>query len=131
MLDEIGDGAGVIRALVFDELAYRLMLSWLRDDGYRDPLSTYRADPRGATAPDGGVVRGRLLRPRAPTHGWRNRDAGRVPDVTVGPRPWDAFHVAHALEADCDLTASSDPRFDPVLGLNAWHPTSPSVRHQV
>ena len=47
MQDALDDG-GVISGLVFDELAYRLVLAWLRDDGCSDPLSTYRADPGAA-----------------------------------------------------------------------------------
>jgi hypothetical protein len=48
VLYEIRDGSGVISPLVLDELAYRLTLAWLRDDGAADPLSAYRADSREA-----------------------------------------------------------------------------------
>ncbi len=48
VIDEIGRDSGVISPLVLDELAYRLILAWLRDDGERDLLSAYRADPRSA-----------------------------------------------------------------------------------
>ncbi len=47
---EMADGA-VISALMLDELAYRLVLAWLRDDGERDPLSAYRRRPRGDAPP--------------------------------------------------------------------------------
>src|SRR5215472_9082588 len=39
---ELGDDVGVISGLVLDELAYRLILAWLRDDGDTDPLTTFR-----------------------------------------------------------------------------------------
>jgi predicted nucleic acid-binding protein len=39
-----------------------------------------------------------------------------------GLAPRDAFHAAHALEAGCDLLASSDPSFDVVPGLQRLAP---------
>lgn len=127
VLDQIGDGAGVISALVFDELAYRLVLAWLRDDGDRDPLSTYRADPRSAMR----AARRRL------TAAWSAVDSlglelqptdgatvARAKSLMSQPglAPRDAFHAAHALEAGCDLIASSDPGLDPVPRLKRLAP---------
>lgn len=127
VLDEIGDGAGVISALVLDELAYRLVLAWLRDDGDGDPLSTYRADPRSAM---------RSSRRRL-SAAWSAVDSlglefqpteaaamGRAKSLMAQPglAPRDAFHAAHALEADCELIASSDPSFDRVPGLRRLAP---------
>lgn len=48
VLSELNDGGGVISGLVLDELAHRLVLAWLRDDGDSDPLSSYRADAHSA-----------------------------------------------------------------------------------
>jgi predicted nucleic acid-binding protein len=127
VLDEIGDSAGVISALVLDELAYRLILAWLRDDGDGDPLSTYRADPRAAMR----ASRRRL------TATWSAVDSlglelqptdGVVVDraktlmARPGLAPRDAFHAAHALEAGCEAIASSDSGFDPVPGLRRLAP---------
>lgn len=127
VLEEIDGGTGVISALVLDELAYRLVLAWLRDDGDADPLTTYRASPRDAMR----AARRRL----AAT--WRAVDSlgltSRTTEGAViatakslmsrpGLAPRDAFHAAHALEASCDLIASSDASFDDVPGLTRLAP---------
>jgi predicted nucleic acid-binding protein len=121
------DGGGVISGLVLDEIAYRLVLAWLRDDGDSDPLSTFRADPGKAMR----AVRRRL------TAGWRAIDSlslelqpteravvERAKSLMARPGlpPRDAFHAAHALEAGCDLIASSDTDFDRVPGLRLLAP---------
>lgn len=126
VLGELGEG-GVISALVFDELAYRLVLAWLRDDGDADPLSTYRADPGAAMR----AARRRL------SAAWRALDLlalelqstdGAVVDrakalmARPGLAPRDAFHAAHAIEAGCGLIASSDAGFDRVSGLRRLGP---------
>jgi predicted nucleic acid-binding protein len=113
---------GVISALVQDELAYRLILAWLREDGVEDPLSAYRADaPKAMRA-----VRRRL------TATWRAVDSlslelqltdGAVVErarslmARPGLGPRDAFHAAHALVAGCKAVASTDAAFDRVAGL--------------
>jgi predicted nucleic acid-binding protein len=127
VLSEIGDGAGVISALVLDELAYRLVLAWLRDDGEGDPLSIYRADARKAMR----AARRRL------TATWEAVDSLGLElqptDHAVvatakslmsqpGLAPRDAFHAAHAFRADCELIASSDAGFDRVPGLRRVGP---------
>jgi predicted nucleic acid-binding protein len=127
VLNEIGDGAGVISALVLDELAYRLVLAWLRDDSDGDPLSTYRADSRKTM---------RAMRRRL-TAAWGAVDSLglelRASDRSVvgaaqslmarpGLAPRDAFHAAHALEAGCEMIASSDSGFDGVPGLRRVAP---------
>jgi len=127
VLEEIGDGAGVISALVLDELAYRLVLAWLRDDGDGDPLSTYRADGRQTM---------RAMRRRL-TATWGAVDAlglelqasERSVIATAqslmarpGLAPRDALHAAHALQAGCEAIASSDPGFDDVPGLRRVAP---------
>ncbi|HVY95354.1 MAG TPA: type II toxin-antitoxin system VapC family toxin [Solirubrobacterales bacterium] len=119
--------AGVVSALVLDELAYRLVLAWLRDDGEPDPLSAYRADAGAAMA----SARRRL------GAAWRAVDTLglelQATDLSVvesakrlmarpGLAPRDAFHVAHALAAGCDLVASADPAFDSVAGLRRLAP---------
>ena len=126
-LSEMQDGGGVISGLVFDELAYRLVLAWLRDDGDDDPLSTYRAEPRKAMQ----ASRRRL----AAT--WRAVDAlplelqptdRGVIDAAKslmsqpGLSPRDAFHAAHAIEAGCKLIVSSDAGFDEVPALRRLGP---------
>jgi predicted nucleic acid-binding protein len=127
VLSEMDDGGGVISALVLDELAYRLILAWLRDDGGDDPLSTYRTDTRRAMR----AARRRL------TATWRAVDSLALElqptehAVVTGAKslmaqpglaPRDAFHAAHALEAGCKLIASSDSGFDPVSGLRRLAP---------
>lgn len=127
VLNEIDDSGGIISALVLDELAYRLVLAWLRDDGDSDPLSTYRADAGAAMR----SVRSRL------TSTWRAIDSlslelqptehavvDRAKSLMSRPglAPRDAFHAAHALEAGCDLIASSDTGFDQVSGLQRVAP---------
>jgi len=121
------DGSGVISGLVFDELAYHLVLAWLRDDGDGDPLSTYRTDPAAAM---------RTMRRRL-TATWRAVDSlslelwttdhavvERAKSLMAKPglAPRDAFHAAHALEAGCETIASSDPGFDQVRGLRRIEP---------
>lgn len=39
VLGQVATDGGVISALVLDELAYRLILAWLREDGVVDPGS--------------------------------------------------------------------------------------------
>ncbi len=127
VLSEMDDGGGVISALVLDELAYRLVLAWLRDDGDNDPLSTYRTDTQKAMR----AARRRL------TAAWRAVDSlslelqptehaavERAKSLMAQPglSPRDAFHAAHALEANCDLIASSDTGFDQVSGLRRVAP---------
>lgn len=127
VLSEMDDGGGVISGLVLDELAHRLVLAWLRDDGDDDPLSTYRTDTRKAML----AARRRL------TAAWRAVDSLALElqptDHAVvegakslmaqpGLAPRDAFHAAHALEAGCGLIASSDSGFDRVSGLRRMAP---------
>lgn len=99
VLSEMDDGGGVISGLVLDEIAYHLVLAWLRDDGDSDPLSSFRADPERVV-----VERAKSLMARP------------------GLPPRDAFHAGHALEAGCDLIASSDTDFDRVPGLRLLAP---------
>jgi predicted nucleic acid-binding protein len=127
VLSEMDNGGGVISGLVLDELAYRLVLAWLRDDGDGDPLSTYRKDARK-------TMRAARRRLRA---AWRAVDSlslelqptehavvegAKSLMAQPGPAPRDAFHAAHALEAGCDLIASSDAGFDQVAGLRRVAP---------
>lgn len=120
------DGA-VISALVLDELAYRLILAWLREDGIADPLSEYRARPRQTMR----AVRRRL------SATWKAVDSLALElcptDLAVVTRaqalmakpglgPRDAFHAAHALVAGCRSIASTDPAFQAVPGLRCVAP---------
>lgn len=120
------DGA-VISVLVLDELAYRLILAWLRDDGVEDPLTRYRAEPQ----PTMRAVRKRL------TATWQALDAlalelwntdqpvvGRAQELMARPglSPRDALHAAHAIAAGCSAIASTDPAFDQVPNLSRLAP---------
>jgi predicted nucleic acid-binding protein len=127
VLEEIGGGAGVISALVLDELAYRLVLAWLRDDGDGDPLSTYRTDGRKTmramrrrlTATWGAVdALGLELQPSE--HSVVATAQSLMARPGLAPR--DAFHAAHALQAGCEAIASSDSEFDDVPGLRRVAP---------
>ena len=121
------EGDGVISGLVVDELAYRLVLTWLRDDGNPDPLSTYRADARSTMR----AMRRRLVA------AWRAIDAlplvlqstdqvvierARSLMAKPGLAPRDAFHAAHALEAGCVSIASADADFADIPGLRLLAP---------
>jgi predicted nucleic acid-binding protein len=127
VLTKVASDGGVISALVLDELAYRLILAWLRDDGVEDPLSKYRAE-RQATM----RAMGRRL-----TATWRAVDSlplelfptdhavvARAQELMAKPRlsPRDAFHAAHALAAGCSLIASTDTAFEQVPGLRCVAP---------
>lgn len=124
---ELAVDSGVISALVLDELAYRLILAWLRDDGDRDPLSAYRANPRRVMR----TVRQRL------TTTWDSVDSlalelqptdrvvveqSKTLMASPGLTPRDAFHAAHALVAGCTVIVSSDSAFDRVQGLRRLAP---------
>ena len=121
------EGDGVISGLVVDELAYRLILAWLRDDGDSDPLSTYRTDARTVMH----AMRRRLaatwraldslsLELRPTEHSVIDRAKSLMSRPGLSPR--DAFHAAHALAAGCTLIASGDPDFDQVSGLRLLAP---------
>jgi predicted nucleic acid-binding protein len=127
VLTEAAVDGGVISALVHDELAYRLILAWLRDDGVNDPLSAYRADAQMVMR----TARRRL------TATWRAVDSLslelQLTDSTVveqarslmarpGLGPRDSFHAAHALVAGCSVIASTDAAFDDVPGLRRLAP---------
>lgn len=127
VLSEMDSGGGVISGLVLDELAYRLVLAWLRDDGDDDPLSTYRANTRKAMQ----AARRRLaaawlavdslsLELQPTEHAVVEGAKSLMAQPGLPPR--DAFHAAHALAAGCDLIASSDISFDQVTGLRRVAP---------
>lgn len=127
VLSEMDDGSGVISALVFDELAYRLVLAWLRDDGDRDPLSTYRADTGAAMRSNRRrltttwrVIDSLSLELQPTGHAVVERAKSLMAQPGLSPR--GAFHAAHALEAGCDLIASSDAGFDQISALRRVGP---------
>lgn len=127
VVEEKGEDHLVISALVIDELAYRLIIAWFRQDGERDPLSAYRADSAGAMR----RMQGRLRRV------WSAVDT-IAPELSVADHsvverakmlmgrparaPRDAFHAAHALESGCKVIVSSDMAFDAVRGLRRLGP---------
>jgi predicted nucleic acid-binding protein len=115
--EELGDDAGVISGLVIDELAYRAVLTWLRDAGDTSPLSTFRKSAPAVMR----RMRGRLRRL------WKAIDemnfeiavtdravTGRAKELMSDPGlpPRDAFHAAHALDSGCRVIVSSDPDYD-------------------
>lgn len=127
LLAGLGDDAAVISALVLDELLCRMILAWLGDDGDADPLSSYRRDAARVT---------KAMKPRL-ARTWKAIDrlnlelaltdqpvVDRARQLLIRPglAPRDAFHAAHALEAGCEIIASSDPDFDRVDGLRRLGP---------
>lgn len=126
--NRVATDGGTISALVLDELAYRLILAWLREDGVTDPLSEYRTKQQ----PTMRSVQRRLTRT------WRAIDSLALELCTTdqavvkraqalmskpGLGPRDAFHAAHALVAGCRLVASADPAFQKVPGLRCLAPS--------
>lgn len=126
-IGELGPDNGVISALVLDELAYRLILAWLRDDGEADPLSAYRADtPRAMRS-----IRKRLtgtweaierlsLELQQTDQSVVDRAKSAMARQNLSPR--DAFHAAHALAAHCTVIVSSDDAFDRIRPLERLAP---------
>ncbi len=125
--DELGDDPGVISGLVLDELAYRAVLTWLRDAGDASPLSTFRKSAPAVMR----RMRGRLRRL------WKAIDEMSfeiaVTDRSVTSRaielmsdpglsPRDSFHAAHALDSGCPVIVSSDPDFDKVTDVRRVGP---------
>lgn len=114
---EVGADPGVISALVLDELAYRAVLTWLRDAGDTDPMSTFRKSAPAVMR----RMRGRLSRlwnaidkldfEIAVTDRAVTRQAMELmSDPGLSPR--DAFHAAHALDSGCPVIVSADPDYD-------------------
>jgi predicted nucleic acid-binding protein len=121
------DGAGVISGLVIDELAYRLILAWLRDDGESYPLSTYRTDARAVMhamrrrlATTWRAVDSLSLELQPTEHSVIDRAKSLMSRPGLSPR--DAFHAAHALAAGCTLIVSGDSDFNQVPGLRLLAP---------
>lgn len=123
----VATDGGVISALVLDELAYRLILAWLREDGAADPLTKYRTEPQITMRAMGSRL----------TATWRAVDSlalelcptdravvtrAQALMAKPGLSPRDAFHAAHALAGGCDLVASTDPEFQRVPGLRCLAP---------
>lgn len=127
VLAQATSSGATISALVQDELAYRLILAWLRDDGVEDPLSHYREETRATM---------RAMRTRLQAT-WQALDSlalelqptdaqiverARALMARPGLPPRDAFHAAHALVGDCATIASTDASFDAVPGLRRLAP---------
>jgi predicted nucleic acid-binding protein len=127
VLEEMDDSGGTISALVYDELAYRLVLAWLRDDGDGDPLSIYRSEPhktmqtmRRRLSATWRAVESLSLALQPTEQAVIERAKSLMGRPGLSPR--DAFHAAHALIAGCDSVASSDAAFDLVPGLRRIGP---------
>jgi predicted nucleic acid-binding protein len=124
---EQGDDTGVVSGLVLDELAYRLIMAWLRDDGDGDPLTTFRR----STSAVMGRMHSRLGRlwEAIDTLGLElaitDRGVTRwamelMSDPGLTPR--DAFHAAHALDRGCQVIVSSDRGYDRLSELRRLGP---------
>lgn len=124
---ELGADSPVVSTLVVDELAYRLTLAWLRDEGDPSPLATLRKSPAGTMR----RMRGRLeavwsaiddlgLEIAAADRSVVNRATGLMGNPGLAPR--DAFHAAHALTSDCGVIVSSDPHYDSVAAIRRLAP---------
>lgn len=127
VLAEVESDGGVISALVLDELACRLILAWLRDDGVEDPLSRYRAEPQMTMRAVARRLKatwravGSLPIELCPTEHMVVAQAQTLM-AKPGLSPRDAFHAAHALAASCSLVASTDTAFQQVRGLACLAP---------
>jgi predicted nucleic acid-binding protein len=128
---ELADDAGVISGLVIDELAYRSVLTWLREDGDANPLSTFRSRPRAVMA----TTRSRLrriweaieeldLEVALTDRGVVRRATELMSDPGLPPR--DAFHAAHALDSQCAVIVSADPDYDVLADLRRLGPAEPA-----
>jgi predicted nucleic acid-binding protein len=124
---ELGSDPGVISGLVLDELAYRAVLTWLRDAGDTDPMSTFRKSAPAVMR----RMRGRLRRLwkaidemdfeiAVTDRSVSRRAMGLMADPALSPR--DAFHAAHALDSGCPVIVSSDPDYDTLTELRRVGP---------
>lgn len=127
---ELAGEAGVVSALVLDELAYRSVLAWLRDAGDKNPVSTFRA----STSVVMHRMRTRLGRL------WKAIDELNFDLATTdrsvirqalafmsdpGLAPRDAFHAAHALDSGCPVIVSSDRDYDRLNAIQRLAPPAP------
>lgn len=124
---KVAADGGVISALVLDELAYRLILAWLRDDGVPDPLTKYRTEPQSTMQAVGRRLSATwravdsLALELCPTeHAVVTKAQALMAKPGLGPR--DAFHAAHAVVSGCELIASTDTAFKQVPGLSCLAP---------
>jgi predicted nucleic acid-binding protein len=124
---ELAGEAGVVSALVLDELAYRSVLGWLHDTGDNNPVSTFRTSTSAVMR----KMRTRLGRLWAAIDELDFELA--TTDRTVisqavsfmsnpGLAPRDAFHAAHALDSGCSVMVSSDPDYDRLTALRRLGP---------
>ena len=124
---EIGVDPALASDLVVDELAYRLVLSWLSDSGDADPLTTYRR----STASVMKRMRSRLVAlwkaldgldldwaPSQPSS--QHLAQSLMSDPGLAPR--DAFHAAYAIDGGCKWIVSSDAVFDRLRRLDRLGP---------
>lgn len=124
---EIAADPALVSDLVVDELAYRLVLAWLRDSGDADPLTTYRKSTTSVM---------KRMRSRLVTL-WKALDdldldwASSQPSSQhlaqsllsdPGLSPRDAFHAAYAIDGGCHWIVSSDAAFDRVPKLGRLGP---------
>jgi predicted nucleic acid-binding protein len=129
-VEEIGPDRAVISALVLDEVVYRAVVTWLKELGDRDPITTYRRTTRDAMQ----RVRPRLrtlwtaidsldLETMATDQAVIDRARHLMDAERLGAR--DAFHAAHAIEKGCDWIVTADSDFD---GLTEIRRLGPAAR---
>ncbi len=124
---EVGTDAPVVSDLVVDELAYRLVLTWLRDSGDTAPLETYRRSGPSVMK----RMRSRLAALWKALAGldldWATSSPSSLHIAqslmgNPGLSPRDAFHAAYAIDSGCQWIVSSDVVFDRVPRLSRLGP---------
>ena len=127
VIQEIGSDRAVVSALVFDEVVYRSVVSWLKELGDRDPVTTYRRETRDAMQ----RMRSRLrtlwkaidaldLEMKGTDQLVVDRARHLMETEHLGAR--DACHAAHAIERGCDWIVSADPDFDELRDIQRLGP---------
>ena len=124
----------IVSPLILDELAYRLLLASVADEGGARPLEILRADKVAVLERHGARI-AQLLRDKvvalpgltvAPV---TEHELDRALDYLVTYRllPRDALHLAVAEAKRCDLLLSTDPDFARAATLIPWEGPPVSV----
>ncbi|NOX64051.1 MAG: type II toxin-antitoxin system VapC family toxin [Chloroflexi bacterium] len=117
---EQGDFLAYTSILTFDELAYRLLLAFIKDRYGGSPLDRLRRDENGMMAEFSGMVADLLHRLRDVPHlivlDVLSSDLETLNEAMVRYRlrPRDALHLAAMERIGCFDLASTDAHFDVV-----------------